>query len=70
MIFEKIVKVELTPTESEILQKTIDVIDDLIDEMEDEKLSRIFTEYDCFTIDDLKEIAKNLHSLKTANEAD
>lgn len=70
MITEKIIKIELTPTENETLQKAVDVIDNLISEMADEKLSRIFTEYDGFTTDDLEEIARTLSSLKTANEAD
>ena len=70
MITEKIIHAELTPTESETLQKALDVIDNLINEMENEKLSRIFTDYDGFTINDLEEIVRSLHSLKTLNEAD
>lgn len=70
MIIDTIIKAELTSIECDTLQKAIDVIDTLINEMEDNKLSRIFTEYDGFTIDDLEEIARNLHSLQTVNEAD
>lgn len=70
MIIEKTIKAELTSTESETLQKALDVIDNLINEMENENLSRIFTEHDGFTIDDLEEIANMIHSLKTVNEAD
>lgn len=70
MITEKLIKVELTPTESKTLQDAVDIIDNLIAEMADENISRIFTEYDGFTADDLDEIARTLYSLKTANEAD
>ena len=70
MIIEKIIKAELTPTERETLQKSIDVIDNLINEMEEANLSRIFTDYDGFSVDNLEEIARKLHSLNTLGEAD
>lgn len=70
MIIEKVIHAELTPTESETLQKALDVIDNLINEMEEEKLSRIFTNYDGFTINDLEELSRQLDSLKTLNEVD
>ena len=69
MTIDKIIKAELTPTENKTLQEAINIIDNLIDQMEEERLSTIFTEYDGFSTDDLEEIAKNLHSLTTLNEA-
>ena len=70
MYIDKIIKAELTPIESETLQKSIDVINNLINEMEEANLSRIFTDYDGYSIDNLEEIARDLHSLTTLNEAD
>lgn len=69
MIIDKVIKAELTPTENKTLQEAINIIDNLIDQMEEERLSTIFTEYKGFSTDDLEEIAKNLHSLTTLNEA-
>lgn len=69
MTIDKVIKAELTPTESKTLQEAINIIDNLINQMEEERLSTIFTDYDGFSTDDLEEIAKNLHSLTTLNEA-
>ena len=70
MTIDKVIKAELTPTENKTLQEAIDVIGNLINEMEEANLSRIFTDYDGFSIDDLEDIAQKLHSLTTLNEAD
>ena len=70
MTIDKVIKAELTPTENKTLQEAINIIDNLIDQMEEEKLSTIYTGYDDFSTDDLEEIAKNLYSLTTLNEAD
>ena len=69
MTIDKVIKAELTPTENKTLQEAINIIDNLIDQMEEERLSTIYTEYDGFSTDDLEEIAKNLYSLTTLNEA-
>lgn len=70
MTINKVIKVELTEQEYSILTQCEEVIDKFLDQMEECNLKGYYTEYDNFQEDDLDELAKNIHSLKTVYEAD
>ena len=70
MIIDKVIKVELTEQEYSILTQCEEIIDKFLDQMEEFNLKGYYTEYDHFNEDELDELAKNIHSLRTVYEAD
>lgn len=70
MTIDKVIKVELTEEEYSILTQCETIIDKFIDTMEEFNLKGYYTEYDHFNEDELDELAKNIHSLRTVYEAD
>lgn len=70
MTIDKIIKVELTEQEHSILTHCEEIIDKFLELMEEYNLKGYYTEYDHFQEDDLDELAKNIHSLRTVYEAD
>lgn len=70
MTIDKVIKVELTAQEYSILTHCEEIIDKFIDTMEECNLKGYRTEYDHFNEDELDELAKNIHSLRTVYEAD
>lgn len=69
MIIKKKIAVELTEQEYSILTQCEEVIDKFIDKMQEFNLNGYGTQYDNFQEDDLDELAKTIHSLKTVYSA-
>lgn len=69
MIIEKKISVELTPQEVKILSDCEELIDKFLDQMEKLNVKGYCTDYDYFEENDLEELARTVHSLKTVFEA-
>ena len=70
MIIEKKISVELTPQEVKIFSDCEELIDKFLDQMEKLNVKGYCTDYDYFKENDLEELARTIHSLKTVFEAD
>lgn len=69
MIIDKKIIVELTEQEIKVLSDCEEVVDKFIDKMQEFNLDGYSTEYEYFREDDLDELARTIHSLKTVYEA-
>ena len=70
MIIEKKISVELTAQEVKILSDCEELIDKFLNQMEKLNVKGYCTDYDYFKENDLEELARTIHSLKTVFEAD
>lgn len=66
----KKIEIELTPEEEQIILKARDVIDTIINEMNEHKLTTIISDYDTYDEGGLDAIATELHSLATIYEGE